>query len=743
MLWTTISKTTFSTKDNSPYSCLPPCLLSSSTRLRGLMLWLTISRHPYTIQAVCGGGPYSSVACATRSFQLELTQEEADALDAALTKIEENPESAISTFSLDSFGISSASLGVSSAKGRTKSIRQYKEQAQTLRPNLRSLERQRLNSLPRPLLLLLLLALSTHMSTLAGGAEISGDISTWNPLFQEQHPEKKRFWTWEDLDPAYLNLGKLSTAKRLIDKLNNGQPITVAGIGSSALLDLGITLNPSVYPQPGETAKIEAINNRTHPCWSNTGYWTSTMDMLNRTWPNSKHVWVNLGRNGAGLETFTGGICWESGLPQEVDLIMIDHNSIFSRPYAVERLMRMLLHAKYEPAIMMFANMMLCQGCAGIPINAHSLLQEFQHCFLGNVNSSCELVAKMQPEGITSKESIFLAERTSFHEEYAVMYNTSHIDMHTTMKNLIQHNVSMNTSRMDIMKAIYHDTGHPRNPKLPGGLGHLLLADLMVGWIYKQQQRVAMADPSLDTTVRDPSTPATLPKARFPEAARVFEPRCWGVSYEQVMSHSLSVGLHEEHKKGMAEAQQIAGMQSFFETNGFSSTPSLKVLSGNGFTVQGFYKGKLGPRFKPGYLTDKAGAELIFEVDTSFPEHPTSRVEISFLFTLSYDGWGMAEIKCLSKCTCETIWVDANGHLREKHSVLKSVATAITQHKECEMSLRVLDKTNSDGHKFMLSQVMARCFRRSPDQGASGGPLIRVLQEDPRSLLIRVLQEVP
>ena len=147
-------------------------------------------------------------------------------------------------------------------------------------------------------------------------------------------------------------------------------------------------------------------------------------------------------------------------------------------------------------------------------------------------------------------------------------------------------------------------------------------------------------------------------------------------------------------------------------------------------------------QFKPGYLTDKAGSRLEFEVSTEpFAKttmnsssnsksssgtrgynHTTlvrgSSLQMRLTYTSSYDGWGTARLSCVSGCTCSSQLINAVNDL-ENASVLKTKVTALHipqdssasaggRSQPCRLQVRVLDETSSGGFKFKISQVTVR-----------------------------------
>ncbi len=163
----------------------------------------------------------------------------------------------------------------------------------------------------------------------ANGSLLPTDVGQWNSRYLK-NPGNERMWdrgvsqwaitcvhAWaraifprQTLRRAYELRGSVAHGKHLFDKLNRGERVVVAAIGSSVvafnggcwqasaneLFALGVELNPTMYPRGRwDSEKIYSIDNN-HQCeCCNRGYMLGFMDMINSTWPHANHTFLNLG----------------------------------------------------------------------------------------------------------------------------------------------------------------------------------------------------------------------------------------------------------------------------------------------------------------------------------------------------------------------------------------------------------------------------------------------------------------
>ena len=84
------------------------------------------------------------------------------------------------------------------------------------------------------------------------------------------------------------------------------------------LTSLGVSLNPAVYPQPGQIGRDREVDEGREPCSAGGGFMTGLLSTINRTWPNPHHVYLNLGKGGSNLELLVEATCLDAYIPEEV-----------------------------------------------------------------------------------------------------------------------------------------------------------------------------------------------------------------------------------------------------------------------------------------------------------------------------------------------------------------------------------------------------------------------------------------
>ena len=102
----------------------------------------------------------------------------------------------------------------------------------------------------------------------------------------------------------------------------------------------------------------------------------------------------------------------------------------------------------------------------------------------------------------------------------------------------------------------------------------------------------------------------------------------------------------------------------------------------------------------------------------SLPSPPVARTaevgwqaaELTLTYLSSYEGMGMARLRCRRKCVCEPLVLDAHRGKEEAHmgiSVYKteSVGLTLDARGRCVVELFVLNRTRSAGHKFKVSEA--------------------------------------
>uniref|UniRef100_A0A7S0S1A6 SGNH hydrolase-type esterase domain-containing protein n=1 Tax=Chlamydomonas leiostraca TaxID=1034604 RepID=A0A7S0S1A6_9CHLO len=112
------------------------------------------------------------------------------------------------------------------------------------------------------------------------------------------------------------------------------------------------------------------------------------------------------------------------------------------------------------------------------------------------------------------------------------------------------------------------------------------------------------------------------------------------------------------------------------------------------------------PKF--GFVATKPGSVLDMMVDTRATAASTAAnqkdvlVEVAYL--RSYEHMGQASITCVSGCKCQESTLE--GHHEEQNSQLHLHHFYASQHSNCTIQVKVLDKTKSGEHKVKIAGIM-------------------------------------
>ena len=442
---------------------------------------------------------------------------------------------------------------------------------------------------------------------------------------------------------------------------------------------------------------------------------------LNTTWPHPKHIFLNNGKGGASLHSIIEGSCMSSFTPEEVDLVVLDTTTNWAPAYAAETLIRRFLASASEPAVVLLSNTRNCQYLAP----PQPMPDVEKACALGCLPKySPDACAALGPEPYTGQGHVILGRSTAPYDALAEHYNVSHIDLSRLMRSAFMDgrvSTELNVSKWQLLSRFYSDMVHLNRKDL----GPLLVADVLLNWLYKQQGLYLQQQQQQQQQQQHSGLGYVIPEAVHAQARKQYASRCFGVSFEQVAQR-----VQRAHGPDADKAKQLLltdASGDFFggafykdEPNKMQALPPLHVLRRERFEIRGYYKGASGGiKFKPGYVASSPGALLEFQVSTVFaaapaptgvvptPAAPTSRPEVVVTYTSSYDGWGTARISCLSGCICESKVVDAADH-EKKHSLHRTVVLRVSQHAQCRVVVEVLKETSSVGHKFKVSSVMTR-----------------------------------
>jgi hypothetical protein len=111
-----------------------------------------------------------------------------------------------------------------------------------------------------------------------------------------------------------------------------------------------------------------------------------------------------------------------------------------------------------------------------------------------------------------------------------------------------------------------------------------------------------------------------------------------------------------------------------------------------------------GVKKKKGFVAHQPGSSILFHLNT-VRDQSGGQVLVQIGHLKSYEGMGMAEVKCESGCTCEPKVIDGLQSRRVSQTYLAGIS--VSQAKDCFLRLRVLNKTSSGtGTKFKITGLM-------------------------------------
>ena len=115
-----------------------------------------------------------------------------------------------------------------------------------------------------------------------------------------------RFWDRRLLAHS-VGAANFDQMRHFLGKLNRGEPVTVAAVGSSVVQDHGGSFHASLAQLRAAVASPHPYiygdaGGAPGPAWVQTGWLTYFMRALNETWPHPGHLLVNAGAREAGGE---------------------------------------------------------------------------------------------------------------------------------------------------------------------------------------------------------------------------------------------------------------------------------------------------------------------------------------------------------------------------------------------------------------------------------------------------------
>lgn len=114
---------------------------------------------------------------------------------------------------------------------------------------------------------------------------------------------------------------------------------------------------------------------------------------------------------------------------------------------------------------------------------------------------------------------------------------------------------------------------------------------------------------------------------------------------------------------------------------------------------------------KPGFVATSPGSTLRIRVDTDRgggaaggAAGDARPLPVFLHYMRSYERMGTAKVTCVSGCQCDPVMVDA--HHTERVTQVYLAQLVVSQHRECELQVKVESGTMSGQHKFKVSGIV-------------------------------------
>ncbi|KAG2484551.1 hypothetical protein HYH03_016686 [Edaphochlamys debaryana] len=445
----------------------------------------------------------------------------------------------------------------------------------------------------------------------------------------------------------------------LLAKLSSGAAIRVMAWGSSV-----VATHAGCYTEAGRQASDEAggfgflelaqtsfiIDARGYPpefceAGKEVGWGTLFMRDLNASWPAAgpDHLFANGGRSAASLAALLAG-CYESSVPDPVDLILLENLGASGNPTSLEQAR---LHLRVVTTLLRLA-------AVRSPHAARPTVIMFNSAFVVNTNDHARLdclhrsscATECAPGAAGFEHQLTKTWGTPWKQKkIAETYGINLISVGDLLIRGMELGdfPSQGVAACEFLSTFMKDHIHPNQ------LGKRLFADLL--WTALQRAQAALGergskvdeykgrggdqeeegDKGEDPKRRSGGTRgrslAIPSRPIFPSGHAVFVKRCY-------MQGELA-------RPDLAHGTAAQGLPPRY----------LPVVRAEGWALV-HHDANQRSRLRPGLVAAAPGSLLQLQVDTRLPgaTGPTA-LELSYL--ASYEGWGEAEISCLAGCECE------------------------------------------------------------------------------------------
>ena len=528
----------------------------------------------------------------------------------------------------------------------------------------------------------------------------------------------------------------------LIDRLDSGSPVTVGLLGAS------VALNAGCVSQPGSRCMWYNGVKKAPMSWGRPhyrpfkGWMVRFFEQLNATWPHANHVLHNGGRDGTPISAVLP--CLYSVLPPAVNLVVLELGSMSHdlisdfRAHHIEFLVRELASLRPPPTIVFHTIALWC-SCKPTCRRTNSFATKLPHRTRSPLRNS-------QSRGPLSLEADL--RQTCTH------YNVSCLSMRSAL------NESVAAQRPGFtFEELTADCLHP----IHGTRGVDYTADVLVHWLQRaastaravravrvahrghlQPHRMvghersrlatgngpgrAIVDPRPDARSLQPLFKATLDlERRQRQGAACYFVGPLGRPFDRKVTympwqtaHCNVADLSSAPLKALTAGSACKERNVVFDCPASAPPPGWVPPPVWLYCTHAL---AAGAKPSPGAVGLVPHATAFLEIDVSFAMRAAhaahtgaAAIDLKLLHLTSYEGMGVARVRCAGACACDLQRIDAhrtsatrNVSVFVEHVIRARAGTDAARRMDesstCVLVVWVTNETSSGAHKFKIRQL--------------------------------------
>ena len=385
-----------------------------------------------------------------------------------------------------------------------------------------------------------------------------------------RYEPRKRIWDKAMLKPASSN-ANYAAMKPMLDRLERGERVVVAALGSSQVADFAgcfgdislvketVQVLHSTYGAHkcgAHVPQFDSYGNRTNRLPGfHAGWGHGLMLFINKTWPNPRHVFVNIGSGGYTFYSYADQGCLDSHIPQQLDLLILEQNErggknagqLGQAESFLWRLARHFSGSSTSPVPVV----MISTIAVAPPYSSHSACMEGGKC------SDCK-----EPFQHNLKPSLI---GECMEEQYLPLlkhFGFSSLSLRNFYLDVLSSGALTKNGLTDcqFLGKLHQDVMHL------SALGQILVSDLLINYL------VDSIDFLQEQSKKGPIAAWKLPETTYSPSVTISVSRCYGkqLTYE----HLIHGGESKSH-----ETAQFAAVSSGAD----SGSVELKVVSNQGW----------------------------------------------------------------------------------------------------------------------------------------------------------------